>query len=160
VPTKTTTKTGEPRRAVAPKPLTGKERRKLRALGHSLSPVVQIGKAGLTRGVSEELQNALDAHELIKVQLLGECPIERTEAAERVAATTKAAVVQTLGRMLLFYRPNPDKRRILVEPPKAGAVAQDSPKRAVKRRRTSTSARRPSAGHATRRQRPSRENKK
>ena len=63
--------------------LTGKERRTLRALGHALSPVVQIGKAGLSKGVTLELHGALEAHELIKVQLLRECPLERDEDREQ-----------------------------------------------------------------------------
>lgn len=100
-----------------PRELTGKERRTLRALGHSLSPVVQIGKGGLSKGVTKELQGALAAHELIKVQLLGECPLERTEAGSRVCAATGATVVQTLGKMLLFYKPNLEKPKLTLEHP-------------------------------------------
>jgi RNA-binding protein len=100
-----------------PKELTGKERRALRALGHALSPVVHIGKAGLTPGVTRELQGALKAHELIKVQLLGECPLDRVDAAERIAKATIASVIQTLGKTLLFYKPNLEKPKISLDGP-------------------------------------------
>jgi RNA-binding protein len=122
----TTAKAAKAKTPAAPKELTGKERRTLRALGHSLSPVVRIGKAGLTKGVTLELQGALEAHELIKVQLLGECPLERSEAADRVSAATSASVVQTLGKVLLFYKPNLEKPKVSLEHP---AASGDAPRR-------------------------------
>ncbi len=113
-----------------PKELTGKERRALRALGHALSPVVHIGKAGLTPGVTRELQGALKAHELIKVQLLGECPLERTDAAEQIAKAAIASVIQTLGKTLLFYRPNLEKPKISLKGPSASDAIIARPRKA------------------------------
>jgi RNA-binding protein len=159
---KPTQKSAPAKNAGPPKQLTSKERQVLRALGHPLSPVVQIGKAGLTGGVTQELNNALDAHELIKVQVLGECPLERPEAAEKIAAVTKATVVQALGRILLFYRPNPDKRQILLTPSEAQTQTKsqaEPPKRTARSRPATRNARRP-AGRTARRQSASRGNKK
>lgn len=98
-------------RAVA---VTGKIRRYLRSLGHGLTPVVQIGKSGLSAGVKEELERALSFHELIKVRLLSECPITREEAGAKIASLSRSEHVQTLGGVLLFYRARPDKPRILI----------------------------------------------
>ena len=97
--------------------LTGKERRNLRALGHALSPVVQLGKSGLSQGVTDELQRALDAHELIKVRVLAECPLDRAQAGERIAAVTHCSLIQTLGGILLLYKPNLDKPKISLTQP-------------------------------------------
>ena len=50
-------------------PLTGKQRRFLRALAHELEPVVQIGQAGVTPGVLAEIGRALETHELVKIRV-------------------------------------------------------------------------------------------
>lgn len=93
-------------------PLTGKQRRHLRALGHHLEPVVQLGKHGLTEGVTQAAQAAIEEHELIKVKLGTECPDQRDEVAEKLATALEAEVAQTLGRTILLYRRNPKETRI------------------------------------------------
>lgn len=94
------------------KPLTGKDRRALRALGHSLAAAVHVGKAGLRPGVIDELAGALAAHELVKVRVLPECPMDRAEAGEKIAKSTRSELVQTIGKMLLFYKRNPEQTKI------------------------------------------------
>lgn len=93
-------------------PLTGKQRRYLRGLGHHLEPVVQLGKHGLTEAVTQAAENALEEHELIKLKLGTECPADRDEVAEELAAALKAEVAQTLGRTILLYRRHPKEPRI------------------------------------------------
>jgi RNA-binding protein len=97
--------------------LTGKQTRHLRALGHHLDPVVQIGKNGITDAVIAQLEGAISDHELIKVKLLPECPIDRAAAGEAVAKAIGADLVQTLGRTLLLWKRNPKAAKI--ELPKA-----------------------------------------
>ncbi len=92
--------------------LTGKQRRYLRGLGHSLEPVLQVGKGGVTDPVVAAADDALLAHELIKVRRGAECPLDRGEVGEALAGATGAEVVQTLGRTLLLYRPHPEAPRI------------------------------------------------
>lgn len=83
---------------------TGKQRRYLRALAHELKPVVQIGHAGVTPGVLREIDSALLTHELIKIRVGTEAPLEPEDAAEPVEAGTRSAVVQVIGRTLVVYR--------------------------------------------------------
>lgn len=92
--------------------LTGKQRRNLRALGHSLDPIVQVGKGGIDDGLIDAVDRALADHELIKVKLAESAPIERDEAAELLSARTNADVAQVLGRTILLYRPDPEDPRI------------------------------------------------
>jgi RNA-binding protein len=73
-------------------------------LGHHLNPVVQIGKLGLTSGVTDAVLNALAEHELVKVRIGTECPEDRHELAERLGPLLGAEVVQVLGRTVLFYQ--------------------------------------------------------
>jgi RNA-binding protein len=145
VVSQTTVKASKAKAPPKPIELTGKERRAARALGHALSPVVQIGKAGLSKGVTQELQGALEAHELIKVQLLRECPLDRAEAADRITAATGASVVQTLGKVVLLYKPNPDQPKLSLEHP-----APSADKVATKAKPPSKRAR-PTRANATRR---------
>jgi RNA-binding protein len=97
-------------------------RRTLRGAGHHLSPVVQIGKEGLTPAVLQQLSAALDAHELVKVRVGTESPEDRFEAAERMGQEAGAQIAQVLGRTVLVYRRHPEKPRF--EPSFDSAAAQ------------------------------------
>ncbi|HVK73170.1 MAG TPA: ribosome assembly RNA-binding protein YhbY [Kofleriaceae bacterium] len=93
-------------------PLTGKQRRHLRALGHALTPVVQIGKGGLSPAFVAQVEQALVDHELIKIKLLETAELDRHEAADELARQTGSEVAQVLGGTILLYRPDPDEPRI------------------------------------------------
>ncbi len=91
--------------------LTGKQRRRLRALGHHLRPVAIVGREGVSNAVREAVDSALEACGLVKVKVGQGCEVHRREVARRVAALTGSCVVQVLGRTFLLYRPG--KRDIL-----------------------------------------------
>lgn len=92
--------------------LTGKQRRHLRALAHSLKPIVQIGKDGITDGVIAAVDRALTDHELVKVHVGQAEGLEREAAARQVAAQTASEVAHVLGNNLLLYRPRKEKPTI------------------------------------------------
>ncbi|PLX87022.1 MAG: ribosome assembly RNA-binding protein YhbY [Desulfuromonas sp.] len=92
------------------KKLTGKQARYLRGLGHHLNPVVMIGKEEVSAAVLAATEEALVAHELIKVRLQEGCLSERKNVAEELAAATGAAVAQILGSTILLYRPTEEKK--------------------------------------------------
>jgi len=82
-------------------------RKSLRAHGHALQPIVQIGKHGTTEAVTSQVEKALLDHELIKVKLGTECPESRFEVAERLGAGAGVNVVQILGKAILLYKRHP-----------------------------------------------------
>lgn len=84
-------------------PLTGKQRRALRAKGHHMEPVVIVGQSGVTEGILGALTQALEDHELIKVKI-HEGPESRQEAAEKMAEGTSSELVQLLGRTALLFK--------------------------------------------------------
>jgi RNA-binding protein len=90
---------------------SGPLRRSLRAAGHHLAPVVQVGKEGVTEALLRQVSQALLDHELIKVKVGAESPEDRFEAAERLGLEAGAAVAQILGRTILLYRKHPQKPR-------------------------------------------------
>jgi RNA-binding protein len=89
--------------------LTGKQNRFLRGLGHGLRPFVMVGKLHLSEEVVKATNEALEAHELIKVKIQEGCLTDRRTVAAELAAETGAAVVQVLGKTFLLYRPNDDR---------------------------------------------------
>lgn len=92
------------------KKLTGKQARYLRGLGHHLKPVVMIGKDELNQAVLAATEEALTAHELIKVRLQEGCLSDRNEVADELARVTGAAVAQILGHTILLYRPSEEQK--------------------------------------------------
>ncbi len=88
--------------------LTPRQRAQLKARAHSLEPVVQIGQAGLTDTVVTEVERALTAHELIKVRVSAGDRVVRAEVADDLCARTGAARVQSVGKVLVLWRPRPD----------------------------------------------------
>jgi len=101
--------------------LTGKQRRFLRALGHSLTAVVMVGREGLTEAVGAAVERALDDHELVKVKLGPNAELDRDQAAERLAAMTGSEVAQVLGKTILLYRARAKDPDIVLPPSATGS---------------------------------------
>lgn len=95
--------------------LKGFQKKYLRGLAHSMKPVVLIGQHGLTPAVMATVEEALNAHELIKVKFNDFKEKEDKEAlSERMIAATRATAVGSIGHTLILYRQHrkPEKRRI------------------------------------------------
>ena len=104
--------------------LTPAERKTLRARAHHLHPVVMIGADGLTETVLREIDANLKSHELIKVRVLGDEREQREALLQRICEEANAAPVQSIGKLLVIYRPKPaeaekkKKRRAMRKPPR------------------------------------------
>lgn len=95
--------------------LTSDQRRYLKGLAHHLNPVVMIGNNGLTDAVIREIAVNLDAHELIKIRVLGDDRELREQFLQQICTDLGAAPVQHIGKLLLIYRQgNEEKRRIVL----------------------------------------------
>jgi putative YhbY family RNA-binding protein len=91
-----------------PVSLTSRERSQLKARAHALEPVVQVGRGGLTDSVVAEIDRALIAHELIKVRVDAADRFARAEVCDAICASTGAAEVLRVGKVLGLWRPRPD----------------------------------------------------
>ncbi|MGB0721483.1 MAG: YhbY family RNA-binding protein [Gammaproteobacteria bacterium] len=87
-------------------------KKRLRALAHSLKPVVIVGQHGVTGPVLEEIEIALAHHQLLKVKLRAERDA-RAQWLEQILAQTGADNVQTIGQVAVLYRRNPDRPEII-----------------------------------------------
>lgn len=92
--------------------LGGKQKRFLRAMGSTMDPVVQIGKAGLIQSVKDSARATIVVHELIKVRVLPNSPQEPETAMNELAAALDAELVQVIGRNGLLYKRNEEKPKI------------------------------------------------
>jgi RNA-binding protein len=88
-------------------PLSNEQKKAYRAIGHDLNPVVTVASNGITSGVMDELNRALDDHELIKIKVsVGDREVKHEVIAE-LLKQTGAEMVQQIGNTALLLRRNP-----------------------------------------------------
>ncbi len=105
--------------------LTTSERRALRADAHHLDPVVMIGGDGLTPAVVKETDSALKAHGLIKVRVLGDDRAAREEIFAQLCDQLNAAPIQHIGKLLVIWRPVPEKDTAQDDGKRGGAAPRE-----------------------------------
>jgi RNA-binding protein len=88
------------------------DKKYLRTIAHSLSPVVTLAQKGLTENVSRELERALNEHELIKVKIFAADRDARREITQEILESTSAELIQSIGNVAVLYRAaeKPDPR--------------------------------------------------
>lgn len=84
--------------------MTSAERAKLRSLAMNIEPTTHIGKNGISDTLLKQIDEQLDARELIKVAVLRNADFSAKEIAEELAENCKAQVVQVLGSKITLYR--------------------------------------------------------
>ena len=95
--------------------LTPAQRKVHRAEAHHLDPVVHIGGDGLTPAVKKEADAALNAHGLIKIRVLSDDRVARDSMLETLADELNAAPIQHIGKLLVLWRPIPEKTKAVDE---------------------------------------------
>lgn len=89
--------------------LTPADRKAKRGEAHHLEPVVMIGAEGLTPAIVKETDAALKAHGLIKIRMFSDDRAAREAALAELADRLDAAPVQHIGKLLVLWRPLPEK---------------------------------------------------
>lgn len=87
-------------------PLSANQKRYLRGLAHGLNPVIMVGQKGITDTLIQELERALDHHELVKVKLAGEDRETRSHYATELSVRTGAELIQAIGHTICYYKCN------------------------------------------------------
>lgn len=96
--------------------ITSKQRAYLKGLSNNIEPIFQIGKSGLTPEFTAGISEALEARELIKINILKNCFENPNELANTLAERTRSIVVQQIGRKIVLYKQSKDKN--VIELPK------------------------------------------
>lgn len=98
-------------------PLNQQDKKRFKAIGHHLKPVLMLGGSGLTDKVLEELNGRLEDHELIKVKVAAENRDDRDLLITTLCEQSGAELVQRIGNIALLYRaaqkPSPKLSNIL-----------------------------------------------
>ena len=95
--------------------LTTAQRKAHRADAHHLDPVVLIGGDGLSPSVKKEIDAALNAHGLIKVRVFSDDRSAREAMFQTIAEELNAAPIQHIGKLLVLWRPMPEKEKVVDE---------------------------------------------
>jgi putative YhbY family RNA-binding protein len=95
--------------------LTPAQRKVHRAEAHHLDPVVLVGGDGLTANVIKEVDAALNAHGLIKVRVFSDDRTAREAMFQQLSNDLDAAPIQHIGKLLVLWRPQPEKAKVIDE---------------------------------------------
>ncbi|WP_022664852.1 ribosome assembly RNA-binding protein YhbY [Desulfospira joergensenii] len=92
--------------------LKGSQRKYLRGLAHKLNPSALVGQKGVTRALIEEIGQALDAAELIKIKFVDHKDKEtKTALTEEICEQTGSTAAGMVGHVVVLFRRNPDPEK-------------------------------------------------
>ncbi|RKD27962.1 RNA-binding protein [Caminicella sporogenes DSM 14501] len=92
--------------------ITSKQRAFLKGLANKIEPITQIGKDGISEAFINQLNDALEARELVKVSIQKNSLLDTKETANKVAKLTNSEFVQAIGRKFVIYRKSKKKPKI------------------------------------------------
>lgn len=91
--------------------LSSRQKKFLKGLAHPLSPLIQVGKEGLSESLIQQTEQELERRELIKVKLGKNSGLEKDNAAVQLSEATASALVQLIGKTVVLYRANPKRKK-------------------------------------------------
>ncbi len=92
--------------------LNSRQRAQLRGMANDFETILQVGKMGISENTEKQVDDALEARELIKMSVLETCPITSRQAADELADKVNADVVQVIGRKFILYRESKNNKTI------------------------------------------------
>ena len=92
--------------------LNSRQRAQLRGMANDYETILQIGKGGISENTIKQVNDALEARELIKLRVLETCPLSSRAAADELAMAVKCDVVQVIGSRFILYRESKNNKTI------------------------------------------------
>ncbi|WP_067727351.1 ribosome assembly RNA-binding protein YhbY [Oceanobacillus damuensis] len=92
--------------------LTGKQKRFLRSEAHHLKPIFQVGKTGVNENMIEQISDALEKRELLKVSVLQNCVEDKDDVAEQLSNGTNSEIVQIIGNNIVLYKESKENKQL------------------------------------------------
>ena len=96
--------------------MTSKQRAYLKGLAMTQDAILQIGKSSLTPEVTASVAEALEARELVKINVLQNCMDDPRALAQLLAERTRSQVVQVIGKKIVLYKEGKDDKKKIVLP--------------------------------------------
>lgn len=92
--------------------ITSKQRSYLRSLANNMSPIFQVGKEGIEDNFLKQVQEALEAREIIKISVLNNSGINAREASDMICEELGCEGIQAIGNKLVLYKRSSKKPKI------------------------------------------------
>ncbi|MFA5523923.1 MAG: ribosome assembly RNA-binding protein YhbY [Tissierellales bacterium] len=92
--------------------ISGKQRSYLKSLANKLEPIFQVGKNGVTDNFIKQLDEALEAREIIKINVLNNSLLNAKDVAIEVTEKLDAEFVQSIGNKFVLYRESKENKKI------------------------------------------------
>ena len=94
--------------------LNSRQRAQLRGMANGIETIFQVGKGGISPQLIKQVDEALEARELIQLRCLESSPLNSREAADSIAKETSADVVQVIGTRFILYRESVNNKTIVL----------------------------------------------
>lgn len=94
--------------------MTSKQRAYLKSLASNIPAIFQIGKSGISENLIKQLNDALEARELIKITVLETAPEAVKDLGNQLAEKTNSTLVQTIGSKIVLYRQKKKDSKIIL----------------------------------------------
>lgn len=94
--------------------MTSKQRAYLRALSNKVEAIFQVGKNGINDNLIKQVDDALEAREIIKLSILETAPLENYSIANELSLKTNSILVQVVGNKVTLFRPRKKNPRIVL----------------------------------------------
>ncbi|MCQ6266300.1 ribosome assembly RNA-binding protein YhbY [Fictibacillus sp. WQ 8-8] len=94
--------------------LTGKQKRFLRSKANPIQPIFQVGKGGVNSNMVKQIEDALEARELIKISILQNCEESKEDVAQALVKGAKANLVQVIGNVIILYKESKENKEIVL----------------------------------------------
>lgn len=94
--------------------LNSRQRAQLRGMANRMETIFQVGKGGIGEEIKKQVDDALEARELIKMRVLETSPVTSREAADTIADMVGADVVQVIGSKFILYRESENNKKIVL----------------------------------------------
>lgn len=95
--------------------ISPKQRKHLKSLANTLEPKINIGKNSITDNVISQIDQILEANELVKIKVLNNNLDDQEELVQILLEKLNAEFVSHLGSKITIYRQSKDK---IIEFPK------------------------------------------
>ncbi|MGM0752251.1 MAG: ribosome assembly RNA-binding protein YhbY [Bacillota bacterium] len=94
--------------------LTGKQKRYLRSEAHHLNPVFQVGKGGVNENMIKTVGEAIEVRELMKISVLQNCDMDKSEVADQLSKGVGAEIVQIIGSTIVLYKESKENKQLIL----------------------------------------------
>ena len=94
--------------------MTSKQRAYIRGLANTIDAIFQVGKNGISDNLVTQLSDALEAREIIKINVLENSDFNVKELGILLADKTNSELIQTVGNKITLFRQKKKNSKIVL----------------------------------------------